>query len=452
MDVIIIPEYESPSDDSDFEYSGYSRGKRIHYEPPRLSYKEELQKAIHYEDMDTFLQLLKNNNNNIDFDYGGWTPLMEAASFGQSEKLEYFLELGSDPNYNYDSFTAVLATCSSSKPEKELLKCLDILETHGAKLNVEDRQKMTSLMYACKHGHLSIVKRLLFKHPECINKVDSQSCSALYYAVSNNYPDVVKVLLAAKAKTNTIDIMGNTVLNIAVTKEYDEIVELLSPGYFEKLNAFVPIAGNSDESLPLYQITTFRENLPRSNIHKTGFQSYVIEMLRICQLSEIISDFVQRQTSLFEFLNMDETMFQEHNIALSYQKNEILNAVKKYNLCKFKIARSVRKKCNDESMKMDDVINYIYLICEQMYTTYSSLHYAQCQKYEINDLASKANVKPAGGLLKLSLTLSKFERLMEYTLLTQCTHPAGFIDEDRPTFHKYFLYAIFPLLGLYYFL
>lgn len=164
---VIRPDYSS-DENSDYEdefgYEFMPRSKSYApYIPPEKDYKTKLYESAIYDTPDEFIQLLKNNSNKIDFDYDGWTLLMVVASHGQCKKMEYLLQLGSDPNYNYNLFTPLLAVCDSSKQESDLMKCILLLEQYDSQFNIEDRHGITPLMYATKNGHINIVKHLIKK-------------------------------------------------------------------------------------------------------------------------------------------------------------------------------------------------------------------------------------------------------------------------------------------------
>lgn len=163
---VIRPDYSSDEfsdyDEYGYEFMSHPRSS-VPYKPPEKDYKTKLYESAIYDTTDEFIELLKNNSNKIDFDYDGWTLLIIAASHGQCKKMEYLLQLGSDPNYNYNLFTPLLAVCDSSKPEADLMQCILLLEQFDVQFNIEDRHGVTPLMYASKNGHINIVKHLINK-------------------------------------------------------------------------------------------------------------------------------------------------------------------------------------------------------------------------------------------------------------------------------------------------
>ncbi|XP_026678387.1 uncharacterized protein LOC113466843 [Diaphorina citri] len=295
--------------------------------------------------------------------------------------------------------------------------------------------------------------RYMYERPDCVNRTDSESFSALFYAVIHNHVDVVELLLEAKAAPNMIDIHGRTVLEIAILKQYNDIIEILHPGYLQQQDEDMMAMNQTKSNQIIYDyITLFKNNLPHpSAIKSTGFYTNVIEMLNACELLDFSSDIIEKQMSLFQFTNINSDTLKEHNIHLNYQRNEILNAIKVFHLHKWKLARSVMNKTNKKKIKLDELIYYTYLICEQMYVDYSALNYIENQKFKIKDLAEKCsdNMNYAKTLMRLSVILNKYERYVENVILKDnCLHPAGFIEDINSSKSlKWIVGCVVPALG-----
>lgn len=245
-----------------------------------------------------------------------------------------------------------------------------------------------------------------------------------------NHADVVELLLDAKANSNLIDLQGRTVLDIAVLKQYNDIIELLHPGYVQQQEEQNMAMHQDKANQVVYDyITQFKNNLPTSDIQYSGFYTNVIEMLNACELLDFSSGIIEKQMSLFMFINSDNDTLRKHNIYLNYQRNEVLKYMKVFNLYKWKLVRSVVTKTKKKTNKLNIFIFYAYLICEQIYIDYSTLHYIENYKYNMKDLSKKVeDPKFAKTLMSLSLILDKYERYVERTILkTSCLHPAGFI-------------------------
>lgn len=285
-----------------------------------------------------------------------------------------------------------------------------------------------------------------------MNKTDSDSQSALFYAVIHNRPDVVELLLDANVETNVHDLQGRTPVDIAILKQLNNIVELLQPGY---------LAQQEQELLALHQdrsnyttydyITLFKNNLPSHNdIEQTGFYTNVIEILNACYLLDYSSTIIENQTSLFELINSNDDTLKQNNIHLSYQRNEILKNIKLFNLHKWKLSRSVVNRTNTKNLKMDELIYYVYLICEQLYVNYSAFNYIENNKFQLTDVRKKCDMNYVKTLVRLSAILNKYERYVEKEILKQdCLHLPGYIESPNTSnLIKGTLSCIVSVLGL----
>uniref|UniRef100_A0A8D8Q170 Uncharacterized protein n=1 Tax=Cacopsylla melanoneura TaxID=428564 RepID=A0A8D8Q170_9HEMI len=259
---------------------------------------------------------------------------------------------------------------------------------------------------------------------------------------------MLQVLLDSKASTTFHDLHGRTVLEIAVLKQYNDIIELLHPGYQQQQEEELMAAHQEKSSQVVYDyITLCKNNLPSDNIESTGFYTNVIQMLSACELLDFSSDIIEKQMSLFEFLNIDCDKLRQNSIHLDYQRNDILKNLKQFHLHKWKLSRSMVTRSNN--IKLDELIHYIYLVCEQMYVNYSALHYIENHNIQIKTLLDNYNSKDhVKTLLRLSDILNKYERFVEGTILKKsCLHPAGLIEQTDNN-SKPVLYYILPSIGL----
>lgn len=48
-------------------------------------------------------------------------------------------------------------------------------------------------MWACEHGHQSVVERILEQHPEAVGAQDSDGYTPLHRAAYSDFPEIVKV-------------------------------------------------------------------------------------------------------------------------------------------------------------------------------------------------------------------------------------------------------------------
>ena len=126
-----------------------------------------------------------------------------------------------------DYLGADLLKASSNGDTEEVRRLLGL----KANVNAKDQNDNTPLMFASEDGHLDIVNLLLLEEGVDINAKNKEGQTPLALAVLNGRKDVVKRLLLEKdidvnAKLN--EHWGETtILMMAVTKDYPDIVEML---------------------------------------------------------------------------------------------------------------------------------------------------------------------------------------------------------------------------------
>ncbi|XP_076376974.1 uncharacterized protein LOC143259310 isoform X2 [Megalopta genalis] len=162
------------------------------------------------------------------FLYDGWTLLLFAASYTQAETIHYLIQSGADVNKHKDGYTPLMALCSSTRGTIETkIKCLTLLMKAKANVNASNKQRQTSLMWACSSQEPEFVEELL-KYANNINACDSRNQTALMYATIANKPDIVKILIEKGVDTTLTDYSNLTAKEIASLKGYDEILSLLN--------------------------------------------------------------------------------------------------------------------------------------------------------------------------------------------------------------------------------
>ncbi|XP_050739646.1 ankyrin repeat domain-containing protein 49-like [Eriocheir sinensis] len=58
------------------------------------------------------------------------------------------------------------------------------------------------ILWACEHGHQSVVERILEQHPEAVGAQDSDGYTPLHRAAYSDFPEIVKLLLGAGASVS----------------------------------------------------------------------------------------------------------------------------------------------------------------------------------------------------------------------------------------------------------
>jgi ankyrin repeat protein len=143
-----------------------------------------------------------------------WTPLMYASWFGQAEMVRLLLENGADPNLeSYGPNTALIDAVIAGHH-----KVIVLLLEANAKVDFAGQQGRTARDWAAICGHDSLLEYLLLKHP-------SQN---LDEAIAYNDISGARRLITAGVDVNAVDFIGRTSLDIAVTRNNEIFVSLLS--------------------------------------------------------------------------------------------------------------------------------------------------------------------------------------------------------------------------------
>ena len=135
-------------------------------------------------------------------------------------QVKLLLDIGVDVNRRgEDRRTALMQLCLL-EDETKAAKYAKMLIGHGAKVGLKDKQGLTALCYACKHGQEQIVSILL--QEECnfdLNSQDKQGNTAIHYAaMSGNFVVLnlmIKALKRFKLSVDKLNKKGETPLIIA---------------------------------------------------------------------------------------------------------------------------------------------------------------------------------------------------------------------------------------------
>lgn len=189
---------------------------------------QELINAAIDQDLDKIRELVEGgldvdakNNNAL-------SALIVAADKSCNKSIQLLLELGADPNtVEQDGFTPLYLCafegnikgvemlfgkgagtslygampplhCASAKGHK---KIVELLLSKWAKIDLQDAEGNTALIYACKNGHSKIV-RLLVQAGANLEIENKHGDTALFHASEKNHLDVIRILLENGANPN----------------------------------------------------------------------------------------------------------------------------------------------------------------------------------------------------------------------------------------------------------
>ncbi|KAI0016478.1 ankyrin repeat-containing domain protein [Xylariomycetidae sp. FL0641] len=167
------------------------------------------------------LKLLLDNGADIDWvDWAGSTALTWALPSGHESAAKLLLDHHADVNISDIYHNPPLHW---ALPYPHLTRL--VLE-HGAKVNAQNDDKQTALMWAAQAGRLDTL-RLLLDHNADVNLQDKLGFTALHAAALKGYEEVARLLLRKGANPNLGDQDGWTPLHAAVLRRHENIADLL---------------------------------------------------------------------------------------------------------------------------------------------------------------------------------------------------------------------------------
>jgi ankyrin repeat protein len=173
----------------------------------------------------------------------GITPLMLAASRGDSAAVQECLSLGDEDVNAQDNFgyTALMYAASAG-----YTRVVEALLASGSDVQMKNRQGLTSLDLALAKGHAGVLLQLrqsrlfyaardgdlselttLLEQGVDVNAQVTDGWTALMIAAFHDHPHIVSTLLLRGANPELETITGRTALMIAQQKEHREVVTLL---------------------------------------------------------------------------------------------------------------------------------------------------------------------------------------------------------------------------------
>ncbi|EAX96081.1 hypothetical protein TVAG_063840 [Trichomonas vaginalis G3] len=156
-------------------------------------------------------------------DCGGSNPLDEAASHNSLDVAKLLIMHGADVNSNENEDMETALHWATIFDYKEMV---DLLLSHGADPNKQDRNMMSPLHLAVYKNQKDIAEVLL-SHGADPTKQDSNKSNPLQYAVSKNDKNLVEIIINHGINVNLNSYEGENAIRTAVLFNNKEITELL---------------------------------------------------------------------------------------------------------------------------------------------------------------------------------------------------------------------------------
>ncbi|THZ44093.1 hypothetical protein D6C87_03845 [Aureobasidium pullulans] len=205
------------------------------------------------------LQLHRPQLNTMDSD--GRTPLSYAAGLNSLEAVRLLISAGADPNLaseakGYGGFTPLL--CAASRGHENTVS---VLIDNGANVRSKDREGRNALTHASECGSRAVTRLLLDRGADP-NAKDLSQRTPLFYAAAAGSKSVVTLLLEQGVQVNLKDRNGETPLLLAAKAGSDSLISAL-------------IAGGADVNAQVWQGDT-----PLSRAVGAGLESAVELLLK----------------------------------------------------------------------------------------------------------------------------------------------------------------------------
>jgi hypothetical protein len=180
----------------------------------------------------------------------------------------------------------------------------------------------SAIHYACRSGHLNIVKYLLEQDSTIINDLDIEDWTPLHYACNNGHLNIVKLLLEYNANVNIKDThLFQTPIEFAMYKQFEDIVYLLNPNikWIRRNIDDISMKGNvsvfrkrSNLFLGRYilnenhikQIELFRKNFQTNDIELNNIQDAELNNLHVRII--LTHDFKKHINKTIELLSNED--------------------------------------------------------------------------------------------------------------------------------------------------
>lgn len=266
-------------------------------------------------DLTTITTFLDSGADINAFLSSGWTLLLYASNALLPEVISHLLKRGANPNTHKDGYSPLMAVCDSPHGQsQQYLNCISILLEAKADPNATSKDRRTALMFASKSGHPEVVLKLL-EHVKDIDTVDNDGRSAVFYAVTGNHPEILKLLIANKASVTLKDRRDLTIRDIASTKGFDDILEMLEFDQ-EEIESFCPVT----------HISEWRDAFP-------GIRGTKEEFVNVDVAAVLYAVGLERYRPIFkgmelkEFLQLTDEDLVKLGMDMQYHRKQFLNGL-----------------------------------------------------------------------------------------------------------------------------
>jgi uncharacterized protein len=183
---------------------------------------ESLSDAVLYGRANDVRRLIAAGAAVDEMDATGMTPLMIAASQGETAIARLLIAAKADVNAaSEDGSTALMRAASANRVD-----VMKLLMSAGANVNAKTSGGMTPLMVAAFGGYVDAVKALLAAKAD-VRARDNQQRTALMAGSASGDASTVEALIAAGADVAAVDAGGGTAITYAASQGHSAAVAAL---------------------------------------------------------------------------------------------------------------------------------------------------------------------------------------------------------------------------------
>lgn len=154
--------------------------------------------------------------------------IFEAIEQGDFDQVRFCLEAGEDINQiSKGEITPLMQACCTGNIDMVRM----LIEDYSADVNFVNAKGYSPLLWICLFGDIDIACLLIDLGAD-VNKSSIDNITPLIMAVRLNHIDLTELLIESGADLDFYDPFGKKAYDIALEKEYYDVMELLHPAEF----------------------------------------------------------------------------------------------------------------------------------------------------------------------------------------------------------------------------
>ncbi len=222
------------------ELEAWAEGEKIHYETVRPAERTTSGQMMGIDDNDTEAQILQaavaghlvvlqdwiGRSKSLADAKGRFSRIFLAAITEASEEaLNVLLESGLVDVHSEDEINERNCLHEAAISGRDLV--LDIALRSGVDVSLVDVYGRIPLHYACMHGHVSMVQKLLERAPATIDEMDNDNFTPLIHGIVHHQLECVEQLLSRGARIDPESDADHVPLNLACQHGSSAIIKIL---------------------------------------------------------------------------------------------------------------------------------------------------------------------------------------------------------------------------------